>query len=497
MYVIYADGEVLYSPNLAKESYSVISPKLTTGLKKAGSLAFLLPPTNAMYDKLQKLKSVITVFRDEEEIFRGRVLHDEKDFYNRKNVYCEGELSFLLDSQQRPYSFRGAPADLFRQYLTNHNSRVDKEKQFEVGEITVTDPNDYIIRSNSDYSNTLAEMKAKLEDNLGGYLRPRYHDGIRYMDYVKEYGKVSTQVIQFGVNLLDIKEYISAEEVFTVLIPVGAEQSDSEGNSLGRLTIENVNAGKDYIEDEAAILLFGRIERVEKWDDVTIPENLLSKGKVFLQSGIEMAVTLTIKAVDLHLIDVDTECVSLGDYVRVVSLPHKMDKYFLCSKIVLDLAHPDKSEYTFGVTFKTMSEKQTNSVKAVKSSILSVQSVAQSAQTGAAQANSAVQKMENVILEIPTEYVKTETFEAYKEEVESKISAVYRFKGSVADYHNLPTSNQKIGDTYNLLDTGANYAWSEDGWDKLSETIDLSEYVTKEEYQALEERVKTLEGSNA
>ena len=259
MYTIYADGNVLYSPFLVEDGYCVLSPKLTVELNKSGSLSFVMPPTNVMYDSIQKLKSIITVTQDDEEIFRGRVLYDEKDFYNRKNVYCEGELSFLVDSVVRPYSFQGGVTELFTKYLNNHNSQVDPDKQFQVGIVTVTDPNDYITRESSDYPNLLDEMKAKLVVLLGGYLRPRPENNIRYLDYVTDYGTVSDQIIEFGVNLLDLTEYISAEDVFTVLIPLGATQEDESGNTSSRLTIESVNGGLDYIEDETAIALFGRI----------------------------------------------------------------------------------------------------------------------------------------------------------------------------------------------------------------------------------------------
>lgn len=83
----------------------------------------------------------------------------------------------------------------------------------------------------------------------GGYIRPRLTDGQRYIDLVAEYGKVNSQVIEFGLNMLDISEYISADNVFTVLIPLGAEQQDADGNNTGRLTIASVNSGKDYISD--------------------------------------------------------------------------------------------------------------------------------------------------------------------------------------------------------------------------------------------------------
>lgn len=508
MYTIYADGKALYSPNLVNEGYGVISPKLTVELNKAGSLTFILPPTNLMYDSIQKLKTIITVIQDSEEIFRGRVLHDEKDFYNRKDVYCEGELAFLLDSIQRPYTFQGDIPVLFRKFIANHNEQVDEEKQFTVGTITVTDPNNYINRENSDYSTTWDAINDKLIDTHGGYLRPRYQNSIRYIDLVAEYGSASSQVIEFGVNMLDISEYISAEDVFTVLIPLGAEQQDDDGNTTGRLTIESVNNSKDYIEDASAIALFGRIWKVQEWDDVTVASNLLTKGKAYLESGIEMAVSLTMKAVDMHLLDVNTDRIRLGDSVRVVSIPHNLDKYFLCSKIVIDMVNPDKTEFTLGVTFSAMTDKQVNSAKQVQTVASTVQSAAQSAQSAQNSANNAETKVGQIINQIPTDYVKTSVFEAYQQEVDSRISAVYRFKGSVKNYDALPTFDRSVGDVYNALDTGANYAWTDSGWDKLSETVDLSAYALKTDipevptdyvktsmFEALEARVKVLEGS--
>ena len=398
MYTIHVDGNLLYSPLLIDDGYLVLNPKLTLELGKSGSLTFLLPPNNPLYDSIQKLKSIVIVYQDSEEIFRGRVLHDEKDFYNRKNVYCEGELAFLLDSQQRPYSFQGDIPDLYMKFINSHNAQVEEEKRFYVGEITVTDPNNYINRSNIYYNNTWDEISDKLIASHGGYLRPRLKDGKRYLDYVKAYGKVNSQVIEFGVNMLDISEYITAEDVFTVLIPLGFEQTDSDGNSTGRLTIESVNSGKDYIEDDAAIALFGRITKTQEWDDVTVASNLLTKGRAFLNSGIEMAVTLTMKAIDLHLADVEVERISLGDYVRVISLPHKLDKYFLCSKIVIDIVSPDKTEYTFGVTYTTMTEKQVGTTKVIQSTVGAVQS--------------AVSNVNAIVSDLPTDYVKKSLWDA-------------------------------------------------------------------------------------
>ena len=80
-----------------------------------------------------------------------------------------------------------------------------------------------------------------------------------------------------------------------------------------------------------------------------------------------------------------------------------------------------------------------------------------------------------------------------KQEVDSKISAVYKFKGSIGSYSNLPENNNDVGDTYNVEDTGANYSWTGTSWDKLSETIDLSEYVTQSQLTEVEGDVASLD----
>lgn len=487
MYSVYVGDNLLYSPDLANDGYIILSPKVTFETNKAGNFSFLLPPSNPLYDEIEKLVSIITIWDNEEEIFRGRVLHDEKDFRNRKNVYCEGELSFLLDSIVRPYDFSGDIPVLFKQFINNHNSQVEEAKRFTVGSVTVTDPNDYIVRASNQYPKTWDELNDKFLNLLGGYIRTRKVGTTRYIDYVTDYGHISNQVIEFGINMLDISEYVSADEVFTVLIPLGKQNDDGS-----YLTISSVNSGKDYLIDEDAVKIFGYVWRTEQWEDVTIASNLKTKGNEFLKSGIELAVSLNMKAVDLHLLDVDTDRISIGDMVRVISIPHKIDRYFLCSKITLDLVNPDKSEYTFGFSFTTMTEKTLHSSSDVQSIAATAMETVQKAQNTVNEAQKTVEDTKQIIVEIPTEYVKTETFEFFRTEINSKVSSVYHVKGSVADYDSLPTVNE-IGDVYNLLDTGANYAWTSTGWDKLSETIDLSNYVERSAFDELLSRVETLE----
>lgn len=71
--------------------------------------------------------------------------------------------------------------------------------------------------------------------------------------------------------------------------------------------------------------------------------------------------------------------------------------------------------------------------------------------------------------------------------ITDKISSVYRYKGSVADYAHLPSTDLTVGDVYNIeaadptheISAGDNVAWTGTVWDKLSGTVDLSGYQTK------------------
>lgn len=92
-----------------------------------------------------------------------------------------------------------------------------------------------------------------------------------------------------------------------------------------------------------------------------------------------------------------------------------------------------------------------------------------------------------------------------KDEISSKISSVYRYKGSVETKTDLPSENLTEGDVYNVKDTGDNYAWVAPVgelagfWDKLAGDIDLSSYATlnNPEFTGEPKAPTVLEGDNS
>ncbi len=227
MYQITCDDEILYDARL--KNRIVLSPTLDLEIGKNGTLSFIIPPQNDCYNAIEQKKSIIQVFQVDRidnkiiktELFRGTAYSSKTDFYNRKHVECEGELSFFNDSVVRPYSYQGDVETLFKQYVNNHNNLVNKNKRFIPRNCTVTDPNNYITRANINYPTSKSEMNEKLINILGGHFETGANeDGTRWIDYLANYEIKSTQVIQFAKNLLDITQHITAEDVATRIIPL-------------------------------------------------------------------------------------------------------------------------------------------------------------------------------------------------------------------------------------------------------------------------------------
>lgn len=62
----------------------------------------------------------------------------------------------------------------------------------------------------------------------------------------------------------------------------------------------------------------------------------------------------------------------------------------------------------------------------------------------------------------------------------SDIVNMYKYKGSVATVSNLPSSNQSVGDVYNVGSTGMNYAWNGTAWDALGESFQITAITNAE-----------------
>lgn len=358
MYKIFADDTLIYDSTV--DDYKIGKGAGALETNKAGSFTFSVYPDHFYYDRFVKKKTVIIVTKSDRIIFRGRVLDDQDDMWKRREVICEGELNFLQDSFIRPYSFTGTPEEAFIKYVTEHNAQVDEFKRFKIGRVTVYDPNNYIARSNSNYENALKNLTSRLlEDSLGGYLHITHgedgRDPVPTLHYLADFTEISSQNIEFGINLKDYLKKGSGQEIATAIIPLGVRLDDGNiGTDDLRLTIAEVNDGLDYVYDEAAVEKHGWIFDTVIYDDVTLPANLKARGLSELSRRIRENITLELTAVDLHLLNRSMESFRHDTYVRVISPPHNFAETLLCHRQTFSILRPDNDTVTLGTPHSSL-----------------------------------------------------------------------------------------------------------------------------------------------
>ena len=374
MYRVYCNDSPLY--DLRDEDLVLISPIVKIGENTAGSFEFSILPKHPHYEEVNELTSVITAYDGDEEIFCGRVVEITKDLYNRKKVICEGELAYFNDSIQRPAKYQGLTVRGYLETLVNiHNQQVKNQgidKTFKVGAVTVQDNNDYVYKY-TNWESTLEVIKTDLLNTYGGYLRIRKENGVRYIDYLADYPNTNTQVIEFGSNLLDFTHDMVASDIVTAVIPLGARLEDvTEVEGLDAyLTIKDVNGGVDYVYSQEAVKSYGWIFKTVKWDNVHVADNLLRKGKEYL-SDIQFAqITLTVSAVDLHMLHVDMERIKVLDEIRVTSSPNGLDRFFPVSEMTIYLDKPSNNKLTLGTSYSktSLSTKTESNMTSIKDKI--------------------------------------------------------------------------------------------------------------------------------
>lgn len=362
---VYADEQLVYDNNL--EDLALLGLEVENNINKAGVAELVMPPGHPKYNSFVAYRTVVEVYRDDALLFRGRSLHPTDDFYNRRTITCEGERGFLQDGIMRPYLYQDDPAVIFADVIGLYNAQVEAFKQFVVGEITVTDPNNY-IRLESDKAEQIADTIDKLVERVGGYLVFTTNDsGQRVINWLAELPYRSSQVIEFGENLLDYARSDTNDELATVIVPYGAkvetvvETVDPEtGETLTEttsehVTIESVNDGLDFIQDYDAVALRGVISRPVYWDDVTEPINLLAKAQQYLAQHKLVITSLELSAVDLSALDSNIDTFQEGDQVRVRSKPHGVDEDFQLQVRHYNLLEPGKDTVTLGKEQKTLS----------------------------------------------------------------------------------------------------------------------------------------------
>lgn len=470
LFRIYVDGNLFYHPQLS--SLAVTKAQVQEDAESIDGLTLSAPFNHPYLADIKPMSSVVVCKRGDDTVFEGRALDNGTDFYNTHTWTCESALAYLKDTIQPPYDYSGTLKGLLEYFISEHNKAVEDKKKFTVGDVTVTDDNDYVHYSSSDYIVTMDAIRQKLLGTHGGYLRLRYTENGKVLDYLADFSETSLQTVEFGKNLTDVKINADHTERATAFIPFGAKikETDENGNETEtsrRIDITSVNDGKNYVFDEAAVKEIGWIWKTEVWDDVNLPSNLLRKANQRLSELVKGITSMELAIVDESDAGADIPDIHARQYVECKSPPHGIDGRYLVLSKTKDYLNPSGNTITIGasgVTLTSASVKQGQNISALEEDILGQESKISTAVKDASSALDATHSLkenihecyseisktaEDISLSVREEYISRSELEMIQQDFETSItqnSTEIRFdftqvtdeiKGTVADNQSL------------------------------------------------------------
>lgn len=379
---------------IVSNEYSRISGgKITKKKNEIPSFTFDIYPDNDAYDALGAFETTIKVFDRQlmEYVFDGRVLADpsamDSDGEVKKSVTCEGLLGYLCDSRQGYLEEKLWEGDRNRNglqeyidyILSVHNAHLPSYKHVFRGNVDVqTFRTTENVTKGTNFQSTYECLMEKIVNVYGGEIQCRRgSDGKIYLDYCEVLGERRTTPIKLGLNLGSSERSLDPSNVITRLYPRGAKISDktidengveSEVETERRIDITSVNNGVAYLRDTAAEAVYGIIEGVQDWDDVTDPKNLADKAREWLEANNRLPISTKVSALDLSLIDEEFERFRLYDWHSVINPLNDIDETLEIVGQTIDLENPPESTIEFGDT-STLQTKRIKILESLKGNV--------------------------------------------------------------------------------------------------------------------------------
>lgn len=343
------------------ENIKLSSGQIVKGINTIDSFSFSASPNNLAFAGLEDFQTLVTVYNTAKRKYEyyGRVLCSSISMSDngllKREATCESYFGFLCDSVQTYVAEKNWTVNgLLTHIINTHNSLVEDYKQFKIGEITVTDPNDNVYIG-IQRENTWETISKKLIEKLGGEIRFRVEDDGIYIDYLEQIGEEKETEIALSRNMKSITKENDPSSFVTRLIPLGAKLSN---DSEERLTIASANNGVIYIDDTEAIKKYGIHTRYVEFDDITTASGLLTAGRNWLTENNKVLIKYSITALDLSLIGLDIDDFEVYNSHPIKNALLGIDDIARITKQTIDICDETKKSFEIGDSFKTLSELQ-------------------------------------------------------------------------------------------------------------------------------------------
>ena len=365
MYQVNLGDKVLYYP--ASEDAAIYDTEWIEDIGQAGEFSFKVPPSNPLYAELTQ-GALVTILKDNKEVWRGEIREISKDFANIADVYCLEDLAWLADEFMLPASITGDTyVQRFQAAIDAYNLNRGTERMFQAGIITnVTDTSN--CNWTTEYEWSILDCLRNCICKDDGYIRVRRVTSggtvTRFIDIVRlaDYGVMATQPIEYGYNLLDYVKESDYGNLTNVLTPYGeeldAEIYDGYNQRLAGTTIT----------EQTSVSVYGRHAKAVVFDGVTDLTELNNLAQAYLTRYSQPQLTMEVKAVDLADIDGIAE-IHIGDSVRIIAPPFAVDQWLYLTEIRRDIQNIDKNTITLSghvQSRRTLTEQSIGTAEAIK-----------------------------------------------------------------------------------------------------------------------------------
>lgn len=339
-----------------QDTYPVVSATLDEAVNAAMTLTFTIPSSHPNLADIKVAETtggiLVEAFRDGTQIFNGRVYKRTIDKMTGMHTFvCESMFSRLNDSIVAPYHFAGTPADYFQ--LLFDNAAMGSY----VGTVTVTDPNNYIVRSNEEPSVLWDEIADKcIGSSLGGFIE--CDANASQFSWLAAPSASGTQKIRVAHNLLSCEDDFDVSERFTGVYVYGAELgTENEYGQKQYLDFNGVDISSELpsgftqlyhssvIWKDSLVSQFGMIYKLAHFENVTTQSALISRAVSMLNNQSNIT-ELRISAIDMSDIDGETDALTAGQTVEIVAPDGTISA--MCTAISRDLLDPASTTFEFG-----------------------------------------------------------------------------------------------------------------------------------------------------
>lgn len=355
---------ILHEPDTLSRN-RLSSGKFSEEVNQIPSFSFTIPVSNPCYtDELNDRKDTVTIVNTitGETEFEGVLLTHSGSMSSggklEKSAVCEGFLGYLCDSIQPYHHYENHTiVEFLTAVLDRHNALMPEKKRIYLGSCDFSGDN--TNSKTTAYRSTLEEIRINLIERVGGEMRIRKADGKLVLDFLTKCGTKSDTRIELAKNMKSLEVKTDSTNIITRLIPLGCQLDN--GETAERLDITSVNDGKMYIDDEAAIEKYGIIVGTAEFDNITLPENLLTAGRKYLENNNRIRKAYEAQVLDLSLIDSGYESIRCGNTYPFFNDFMGLDEELRVMKRTVDIYKPyspaveigDKAERITDVSVRT------------------------------------------------------------------------------------------------------------------------------------------------